>query len=33
MDSPTFKLHESLIRLLKGMIKAYEEWVEAKKAL
>lgn len=27
----TIKLHESLIRLAKGMITAWEEWLRAKK--
>lgn len=31
LSPPTVKLHESLIRLAKGMISAWEEWVKAKK--
>lgn len=31
MDSAKLKLHEQLIRLAKGMIKAWEEWLEAMK--
>jgi hypothetical protein len=27
MTTPTRELHETLIRLLKGMIKAYETWL------
>ena len=28
MDASTRILHETLIRLLKGMVKAYEEWLK-----
>lgn len=31
MKKPTVKLNESLIRLAKGMIKAWEEWINAQK--
>lgn len=29
--TPSTKLHEQLIRLAKGMIKAWEEWLDAMK--
>lgn len=29
MSPSTRKLHESLIRLAKGMIKAWEEWLQS----
>lgn len=29
MSEATLKLHQTLIRLAKGMIKAYEEWVKS----
>ncbi len=28
MDAATIKLHTTLLRLAKGMLKAYEEWVQ-----
>lgn len=31
LSPATVKLNESLIRLAKGMIKAWEEWLEANK--
>jgi len=31
MDQITVKLHETLIRLMKGVISAWEEWIKAKK--
>lgn len=31
MSTPSYRLHEQLIRLAKGMIKAWEEWLEAMK--
>ena len=31
IPKPTIKLHESLIRLAKGMIKAWEEWLAEQK--
>jgi len=31
MSQATIKLNESLIRLAKGMIKAWEEWINEKK--
>jgi len=31
MAVSTIKLNENLIRLAKGMIKAWEEWIQAKK--
>nr|DAL05367.1 MAG TPA: hypothetical protein [Caudoviricetes sp.] len=31
MSPATIVLHESLIRLAKGMIKAWETWLETKK--
>lgn len=31
MDPTNLKLHEQLIRFAKGMLKAWEEWLEAKK--
>lgn len=31
MSSATLKLHENLIRLCKGMISAWEEWLKANK--
>jgi hypothetical protein len=32
MEFATIKLHEQLIRFAKGMLKAWEEWLEAKRA-
>jgi hypothetical protein len=29
MNDPTYQLHESLIRLAKGMVKAWEIWLRA----
>lgn len=29
MNQATFRLHETLIRLAKGMISAWEEWLRA----
>lgn len=31
MDKATFILHEQLIRLAKGMVSAWEKWLESKK--
>lgn len=31
MDTAKLKLHEQLIRLAKGMIKAWEEWLDHQK--
>jgi hypothetical protein len=31
MKSEDFELHDSLLRLAKGMIKAYETWIAKKK--
>lgn len=31
ISEPTVRLHESLIRHAKGMIKAWEDWLSAKK--
>lgn len=31
IHTATIKLHESLIRLVKGAIKAWEDWLEARK--
>jgi hypothetical protein len=31
MDAPTVELHEKLIRLAKGMVSAWEEWVKKQK--
>ena len=31
MMPETIKLHETLIRLLKGIISAWEEWLKARK--
>lgn len=31
MDKATSTLHEQLIRLAKGMISAWEKWLESKK--
>jgi hypothetical protein len=31
LSQPTIVLHESLIRLAKGMLKAWEEWLKAQK--
>jgi hypothetical protein len=28
MDAATLQLHRSLLRLVKGCVKSYEEWVE-----
>lgn len=32
MDTANLKLHEQLIRFAKGMLKAWEDWLEAKRA-
>jgi hypothetical protein len=32
LSQPTITLHEALIRLARGMISAWERWLEAKKA-
>ena len=32
MDTHKLKLHEQLIRFAKGMLKAWEEWLEAQRA-
>lgn len=31
MDSATLTLHEQLLRLAKGMLKAWETWLEAQR--
>ena len=31
MTADDFRFHEKLLRLLKGALRAYEEWIEAKK--
>lgn len=32
MDHHKLRLHEQLLRLAKGMLKAWEEWLDAQKA-
>lgn len=32
MDAAKLKLHEQLIRFAKGMLKAWEEWLETKRS-
>jgi len=31
MNAASMKLHEQLLRLAKGVLKAWEEWIEAQK--
>jgi hypothetical protein len=31
MNPSTIKLHDKLLRLAKGMLKAWEEWIEEQK--
>ena len=33
LNTPTIKLHEVLIRLAKGMISAWEDWLKSVKSI
>jgi hypothetical protein len=33
MDAPTAELHETILRLAKGILSAYERWIRVKKEM